>query len=144
MSMRPLRRIANARNIFLLTCTITCWFVLGCYSGVSDSDTVQVVQTAYGSPNRVAMLVERSDNAALSGNTFFVFISDHAYSLPELRKKLYALHPVLMVGRDGLELHWSSPNELIIRCKGCGITKNTIEKQSFLENGVAIRYVGFP
>jgi hypothetical protein len=142
--MRLLRRMAHVATILSLTCSITCWFVLGCYAGVSDSDTVEVVQTTYGSPNRVAMLVERSDHAALSGNTFIVFVADHPYSLPELRRRLYALPMVFMVDRDGIVLRWSSPNELTIQCQDCAITRDMIQKQRFSDNGVAIRYVGFP
>ena len=41
----------------------------GCYQGVSTSEDVRILQTEYASSKRVAMLVERSDHAALSGTT---------------------------------------------------------------------------
>ena len=118
--------------------------LVGCYRGASQSDIVQIVDTQVSTSRHVAMLVERSDHAALSGPTFFVFVSDKVYSLPELRSRLYALDPVFMVGRNGMTLHWSGPDTLTIHCQGCDITKDIIEKQHVAKDGVTIQYTGFP
>jgi hypothetical protein len=32
----------------------------------------------------------------------------------------------------------------VINCVDCGITKDLIEKQRFLDNGINVEYVGFP
>ena len=127
-----------------LSCAIATSFLSGCYQGVANSEKLQILQIAYGAPNRVAMIVERSDHAALSGSTFFVLISDHAYPMSELRKRIYGLDPVFVAGREGLDIHWSGPNELEIECHSCGITPDIVEKQLYSKIGVAIRYVGFP
>ena len=128
----------------LVTAGIAVTLLGGCYQGVSQSEIVQVIETQTSPSNHVAMLVERSDHAALSGNTFFVFVSDRVYQLPELRQHLYALHPVFRAGLGGLSISWAGPNELTIRCHGCGDTKNIIETQLSAQSGIAIRYVGFP
>jgi hypothetical protein len=114
------------------------------YHGVANSENVEVVQTLTIAPNRTAMLVRRSDHAALSGDTYFVLVGDRPYSVPELRKRLYAIPAVFKVGRGGLSIHWSSPNELVVECINCGITKDIIETRKFSQEDVAIRYVDFP
>jgi hypothetical protein len=79
------------------------------YKGVANSETVRIVKAESASPKRIAMLIERSDSGALSGNTYFVFVGDRIYSLPELRRKLYGLPAVFRVGRrDGLSIAWSA------------------------------------
>jgi hypothetical protein len=115
-----------------------------CYQGVAGSEELQILQTEMSSNQRVAMLVERCDHAALSGNTLFVLISDHVYPLPELRKRIYGLHPVFMSGRDGISIHWSGPDELTIRCLRCDLKKAEIEKQEFRQGKVSIKYLDFP
>ena len=141
----PTSRIVK-RIILAISSAIIVWcaFTFLTFHGVADSETVEILQTRLASQNRVAMLIRRSDHTALSGNTYFVFIGDHLYSVPELRKTLYSLHPVFMVGLDGFVLQWANPNELMIECQDCGITKDIIEKQDFVYNGIAIRYIKFP
>ena len=115
------------------------------YKGVADSETVKIIQAEWASPKRVAMLVERSDHAALSGNTYFVFVGERIYSVPELRKRLYGLPNVFKVGLgEGLSIGWSAPDELSITCSNCGITKEIIESQKFSEGNIRVRYVRFP
>jgi hypothetical protein len=139
------RRLAGIIAPPAIGCAAT-WYVLVVrpFHGVADADNVQIAQTEFASNKHVAMLVERSDKAALSGNDFFVFITDHLYSVPELRKNLYALDPVFHVGRNGLALQWIDPENLKILCEDCGITKNQITTQKFSDSGVTIHYVGFP
>ncbi len=127
-------------TLFLLASFLTT----GCYQGVATSEDVRVLQAEFSARKRVAMLVERSDHAALSGTTVFVLISDHAYSIPELRKNLYGLDPVFMAGGAGISLRWSHPEELTVQCHDCGMTKNIIEKQKGTSNGVVVKYLGFP
>ncbi len=123
---------------------IGCTTVIGCYRGASKSDVVQVVDIQISASHHVAMLVERSDHAALSGPTFFVFINDQIYSLPELRSKLYALNSVFTVGRGGITIHWYDPNILTIHCQDCDISADIIEKKLPEQGGVKIQYTGFP
>ena len=116
----------------------------GCYQGISNSEIVKVVEEQTSSSNHTAMLVERADHAALSGVTFYVFVNDRAYQLSELRQHLYALHPVFKAGLGGLSIDWAGPNELVVYCHSCGDTKDIIETQLSSQNGVTIRYAGFP
>lgn len=90
------------------------------------------------------MIVEEEPPGALAGYHYFVLINDRPYTMPELRKNLFALNPVFDVGRDSFMLTWSGPSELTITCHDCGITKDRIETQKFSYNGVTIKYVDFP
>jgi len=125
-------------------CVATVWLFLFGYKGIATSENVEILQSESSSNGRTAMLVERSDHAALSGNTLFVFIDDHPYSIPQLRKTLYSLRPVFRVGGSGIAIHWSGQTELTIECNGCGMTKDVIELQKFAQDGLSIRYVDFP
>ena len=142
--MRLLSRKVKAVAVFVVGLLAMVCATTGCYQGVSKSEEVRILQTESASPKRVALLVERSDHAALSGTTLFVFISDHPYSISDLRKRLYGLDPIFMAGGSGLTLHWSNSEELTIQCHSCGMAKNTIEKQKFVASGIAVKYVGFP
>jgi hypothetical protein len=82
----------NARALIAApACILGSRLVSGCYQGAARSENLEILQTQLSASNRVATLVERSDHAALSGVTVFVFISDHPYSMQELRAKLYGL-----------------------------------------------------
>lgn len=137
-------RLVRMTRVLLAFYTLAFVALVGCYRGASNSDIVQIIDTQMSTSHHAAMLVERSDRAALSGPTFFVFVSDRVYSLPELRSRLYALNSVFTVGRGGIELYWSGPNTLIIHCQNCGITTDLIEKKVFVQGSVKIQYTGFP
>jgi len=143
--MKTWKHFRGMSRLFGVSLGLAILLLAGCYQGVSNSEIVRIVDVKAQPPDRVAMLVERSDHAALSGNTFFVFVSDRVYEVAELRKKLYALHPVFMDGLgEGLSLRWTAHDELTIQCQNCHITKDIIEKQLYSQNGVTIRYVDFP
>jgi hypothetical protein len=117
---------------------------VACYQGVSKTEDIYILQVASASSNLTATVVERSDHAALSGTTLFVFLSDHPYSMTDLRARLYALDPVFMAGGTGVSVDWLGNKDLTIRCHQCGMSKDIIQEQRFRSNGVAVRYVGFP
>ena len=124
----------------------TLWYLLVVrqFHGVANADTVRVLESKAASTGKVAMLVERSDTSALSGNDVFVFLADHPYTVPQLRKNLYALNPVFQVGDDRLTLEWVNGNELDIRCRSCEVTKQTVTTQKAFQSDIAIRYIDFP
>jgi ABC-type branched-subunit amino acid transport system permease subunit len=132
-----------AFGLVAVICAIAVWLVMA-FTGVLDSGKFEIVQSETISPNHIAMLAVRSDNSALTGATYFVVIDNHLYSAKELKETFYSSRPVFVAGRDGLHIHASSSNVLVIECKGCGITKDLFEKQRFEDDGITIRYVGFP
>jgi ABC-type branched-subunit amino acid transport system permease subunit len=139
----------NFRKRFLsfclvaVICAIAVWLVLA-FTGVLDSGKFEIVQSETVSPNHIAMLGVRSYNTALTGATWFVVIDNHLYSAKELKKAFYSSRPVFVAGRDGLHVQASGSSVLVIECKGCSITKDLFEKQRFEDDGITIRYVGFP
>jgi len=122
------------------------WYLLVVrpFHGVARADRVRVLEAKTASNGKVAMLVERSDDSALSGNDVFVFLPDHLYTIPELRKNLYALDPVFHVGDDRLAMEWVNSSELDIRCVACTVTKGEITTQKNFQSGVTVHYLDFP
>lgn len=131
--------------VFLLVvvCAIALWLALA-FLGVLDSGKFEIAQSQIISQNHIAMLARRSDNTALSGDTYFVVIGNHLYTSSELKRAFYSSRPVFVAGRSGLDIYSAAPNVLTIECKDCGITKDLVEKQRFSGDGIVIRYVGFP
>ena len=113
------------------------------WHGVARADQVDILETATASSGRIAMLIERSDHAALSGSDVFVFLTDHPYTVSELRKSLYAFEPVLHVGDPRLSLKWISGSELEIRCGACDVSPETITERKNAQAGIKIRYTTF-
>ena len=125
-----------------IVCVAAVWLLL-VLRGDLDSGRFEILQ-AEVSQTQIAMLAERSDHTALSGNTYFVVIGNHLYSVAELRKALYRSGAVFIGGRPGLSLHWENPKELVIRCESCDITRDTIQKQKWSDKGISISYRDFP
>jgi hypothetical protein len=129
--------------LVVAACAIFIWLALA-FTGVLDSGRFEIIQSLTFSSDHIAMLARRSDNTALSGDTYFVVIDNHLYAAKELKRAFYSSRPLFVAGRAGLMIHADAPNVLTIECKSCGLTKDLIEKQQFSFNGLTIRYVGFP
>jgi hypothetical protein len=129
--------------ILAAACAVSIWLVLA-FTGALDSGKFEIIQSLTISQDHVAMLVRRSDNTALSGDTYFVVVDDHIYAPKELKRAFYSSTPLFVAGRAGLMIHADGPNLLTIECRSCGLTKDLIEKQRFSFKGITVRYVGFP
>jgi hypothetical protein len=140
MTSRQRNRVLLCVSAFL----VTIWFLLGSRGVLDHTSKFAVVQQRWVSPRRVAMVASRTDNIALSGNTFFVVIGDHVYSAPELKRARYRLEAVFVTDRDRMNVEWAGENDLTVRCDDCGITKDRIESQRFSDGPIRIHYVGFP
>jgi hypothetical protein len=116
----------------------------GCYHGAGQSEVVEIKQTVFSPTNQVAMIVREMPPGPLDGPSYFVFINDRPYTMPELRQNLFALGAVFMVGKDNFVIGWTGPTELTITCHDCGITKNLMQTQKFAHGDVTIKYVDFP
>lgn len=141
--MKLSKRILIFTTLAGCICAIVTWFMLA-FTGVLDSGKFEVIQCQSISTNKIAMLARRSDNTALSGDSFFVVIGNHPYDAKELKKAFYSSLPVFVAGRDGLDLKVPATNVLTIECKDCGVTKELVERQRFSDHDIVIQYVGFP
>lgn len=129
--------------LLIAACAIFGWLTLA-FTGVLDSGRFEIMQSATLSSEHIAMLARRSDNTALSGDTYFVVIDNHLYTAKELKRAFYSSRPLFVAGRAGLMIRADARNMLTIECKSCGLTKDMIEKQLPSFDGLTIRYVGFP
>jgi hypothetical protein len=115
------------------------------FRGYFDQGTFELLQYQTSPNGKIAMLAKRSDHEALSGDIyFFVVIADHVYSPKELRFAEHSSRLVFAAALNGLHLRWNGPSELVIACESCGTTKNYVDNERYSDDGISIRYVGFP
>lgn len=141
--MKSPKRFLILGFLVAIVCVIAIWFSLA-FIGVLDSGKFEIIQSQTVSQNHIAMLARRSDKTALSGDTYFVVIDSHLYSAKELKRAFYSRRPVFVAGRAGLHIFSATPDVLTIECKGCGLTRDLIEKQRFSDDTIVVRYLGFP
>jgi hypothetical protein len=137
------RRYVVASGIALLCVAVGLFFFLD-FRGNLDRGNFEVLRTVKNSENSIAIVAKRSDHEALSGDWYFVFVADHVYSPKELRLAVHRTHMIFRADRDGLDVRWAGPQELVIECKDCGITKGDIDEQQFSSGNVSVRYLNFP
>jgi hypothetical protein len=114
------------------------------FHGNFDHGQFEVKQVQWSSAKQAAMVVERSDQQALSGYTYFVLIGDHVLSSSELRHE-YHSHAVVFAAADScLDLHWQGPNKLVIACNGQTLTREHIDVEKHQSGGIAILYDNIP
>ena len=114
------------------------------FRGNLDHGKFEVLRTTRNSENRFAIVAKRSDNDALSGDQYFVFVADHIYSPKELRLALHRSHMLFNADRDGIAVSWVSPHDIVIECKNCEIGKNDINEQQSHVGDISVEYINFP
>ena len=119
--------------------------ILRARTGTRDQGVFAVQSQANGESGRRSFVVERSDNAALSGNTFYVMVSDHLPNRGEMSAALHQGHVAFAVGRGGFITRWKGVDSLEVVCEAnCPIYAEIVETRLNRFEGVEIRYVGFP
>jgi hypothetical protein len=137
------RRYVVASGIALVCVAVGLFFFLD-FRGNLDRGNFEVLRTVKNSENSIAIVAKRSDHEAMSGDQYFVFVADHIYSPKELRLALHRSHMIFNADRDGLNVYWSSPHDLVINCDSCGINKDDVNEQQFSSGNVSVRYLNFP
>lgn len=138
----------NASKFIVLFIVLVVIFggglIYGLFHGYFDHGQFVVKQAQWAGAKQVAMVVERSDQQALSGYTYFVLIGDHVFSSSELRHR-YHSSAVVFAGADGcLNLHWQGPTTLVISCNGQAMTREHIDVEKHQSGGIAILYDNIP
>jgi len=121
-------------------------FVLtyGLFHGYFDRGRFEVKESVWSSDGKVAIVAERSDQAALTSYIYFVLIADHLLSPPELRRAYYSKAPVFGAASSCVSVHWDDPNKLIIACKDGMLGADHIEFQAEQSGPVSIAYKNIP
>lgn len=125
--------------IALLTCVFAA-LVYFLFNGYFDGGLFEVKQTVWCSPKQVAIVAERSDNAALDGYQFFVLIGDHVFSPAELKHLYHSDAPVFSAAAECLNLRWESQTSLIIECEGGVVDWRHINSQEWKRDRIEISY----
>jgi hypothetical protein len=114
------------------------------FHGSFDSGQFEIKQVQWSSARQVAMVAERSDQAALSAYTYFVLTADHVLSPTELRRAYYSSAVVFAAADSCLDLHWQDPTKLVIACNGHSVTREDIDVEESRSGKIAIVYVNIP
>ena len=141
-------RLRNAsKNIALVIVrVVVCGggLIYGLFHGYFDHGRFEVKQAQWSPAKQVAIVVERYDQEALSGYTYFVLIGDHVFSPSELRHR-YHSSAVVFAGADScLNLHWQGPTTLVISCNGQAMPREHIDVEKHQSGGIAILYDNIP
>jgi hypothetical protein len=112
----------------------------GLFHGYFDHGQFDVKQVQWSSDKQAAMVVERSDQQALSGYTYFVVIGDHVFSPSELRHEYHSSGVVFAAADSCLDLHWRGPTELVIACDGQRLTRERIDVEKNQSGGITVLY----
>jgi hypothetical protein len=137
------RRYVVASGIVLLCLAVVLFFFLD-FRGNLDRGRFEILRTVKNTENIIAIVAKRSDDQAMSGDQYFVFLADHVYSPTELRSALHRSHLIFNADRDGLKVDWRGPHDLVIECDSCGITKEGVNEQQFSSGNIKIQYLNFP
>jgi hypothetical protein len=127
-------------------CLAVGLFLFLAFRGNLDRGTFDVLRTTKNSEGVIAIMGERFDHEAMSGNDYFILLANHTYSPDELRLAYHRdqAHMVFRANRDDLNVSWADAHELVVDCRKCEITKGNINSQSFSVGEVRIRYTNFP
>jgi hypothetical protein len=116
----------------------------GLFHGYFDHGKFEVKQVQWSPGKQAAMVVERSDQQALSGYTYFVLIGDHVFTRSELRHE-YRSNAVVFAAADScLDLHWHGSTTLVIACDGQSVTRAHIDVEKHQSRGIVILYDNIP
>jgi hypothetical protein len=116
----------------------------GLFHGYFDKGRFEVKESVWSSDGKIAIVAERSDQAALTSYIYFVLIGEHLLSPPELRQAYYREAPVFEAASSCVSVRWKGPNELIVACKDGMVDIDHIEFQAKRSGTIAIVYEGIP
>lgn len=116
----------------------------GLFHGYFDKGLFETKDFKWNSNGKVAIIAERSDNAALTSYIYFVLIADHLLSPSELRRAYYSKTPVFGAANSCVSARWEDPNNLVIACKDGVVRADDIEFREEQSGTVTIAYKNIP
>ena len=116
----------------------------GLFHGYFDKGRFETKDAQWNANGKVAIIAERSDNAALTSYIYFVLIADHLLSPSELRRSYYSKTPVFGAASSCVSVRWEDPNNLVIACKDGVVGAAHIEFQEKQSGPVTIAYKNIP
>jgi hypothetical protein len=116
------------------------------FHGYFDHGLFEIKQLEWSSssPQRVAVVAERSDHEAMNSDQYFVLIRDHIPSETELRHAYYSHDVIFRAAGDCLSVRWTDPRNLTITCTMTSpdpLYTGGIAVQKHKAGDVAIKYV---
>jgi len=118
--------------------------VYSLFHGFFDHGQFEVKQAQWSPAKQVAMVVERSDQQALSGYTYFVLIGDHVFSPLQLRHAYHSSAVVFAAADSCIQLNWQGPATLVVFCNGHSVAREHIDVEKHQIRGITVRYRNIP
>ncbi len=141
-------RMKDASRILIIVVGLVSMVGVGLlyslFHGYFDKGNFEMKQVQWSSANQAAMVVERSDQQALSGYTYFVVIGDHVLSPAELRHEYHGSAVVFAAADSCVDLHWQGPAKLVIACNGQRMKREHIDVEKNQSEDIAILYDNIP
>jgi hypothetical protein len=142
------RQQMNRRQMVKLgaACTVAMALIgiaFALFYGYFDHGQYTIKQEAWSS-GLVAMVAERSDHEALSGDVYFVVIGDHIFTPSELRTAYYRHQAIFAADSNCLGVRWSGPRKLTVMCRDGFIESDHVDVQRHEAKGIAITYLNIP
>ena len=112
------------------------------FRGYFDHGLFEIKQVEWSpsAPRRVAVVAERSDHEAMSGDIYFVLIGDHVFSASELRRAYHSDDVIFAAASDCFSVSWSDPHHLLISCSNGTIDSAHIDVRKTRTDDVVITY----
>ncbi len=133
--------------VLVIMCTAAVSLGMAVYAlfhGYFDHGKFEIKQARWSSSKQVAVVVERSDQEALSGYTYFVLMGNHLFSPAELRHAYHSDAVVFAAASNCLDLHWESSSKLVVSCDGSTVDLNHIDAQKQQSGGITVSYENIP
>jgi hypothetical protein len=130
--------------LVLLACALVALLGYLDWHGYFDRGTFEIGQTAWSPSNRLAVVVTRSDQQAMSSYTTFVLITDHLPTTAEIRHAYHSDAPVFAAANPCLTVSWAGPDRLVIACRGALVTSDQIDVERSQIDGIQVHYEGIP
>jgi hypothetical protein len=143
--MRPKLR----RSLFiggLIFALLGSWVLLNFDGDLDFGGHYEVLQTVPSSTGKIALEIERRDNAAMDGTRYAVIVVDHAPSTFELRRALISFWQRRSFGLADptVSISWSGPNQLTLNTDAPNTSPDWVTNQSHRIGDVIVRYSGRP
>jgi hypothetical protein len=137
-------KLKRALLRFGVVAVLVAILAYGLFHGFFDRGQFEVKDFQWSSNGKVAIVAERSDQAALTSYMYFVLIADHLLSPKELRRAYYNKASVFEAASSCVRVRWEGPNRLIVACKDGMIGADHIESQVEQSGPVSVAYKNIP
>lgn len=131
--------VAIVIGVFLMGMLVWRWF-----HGYYDAGDFVVKEAKWSPSRQLAVVAERPDNSALSGDQYFVLIGDHPFSKTELKLAYHSENTIFASDGSCLTLRWRDLHNLVVTCSHGFIEPSHIAVEKHQMGDVIVSYENIP